>query len=82
METIDLQLKKLSILENIVSINDESIIDQMYNLITPKNRSKSVIPHYPLTYEAFLLRIETSENAILRGEVTSHEDFVTETENW
>ena len=70
---MNLQARKLSLIEWLTSINDEDIIGRIENL---KKRKKAKAEMKPMPLKQYYKMIEESEQDIQDGRVYAHEEVV------
>lgn len=78
---MNIQAKKLNLIERLLLLHDESVINKIEKLLqlSPKSKRERIAP---LTIEEFYLRIEASEKTIREGKIISQEELEKETDNW
>ena len=79
---MDIQAKKIEIMEMLLKVSSESLINQMEQLLKKKMIVGYSTDGKPLTLEAYNKRIKTAEKQIAAGKMTSHEDLEKEMEQW
>jgi len=75
---MNIQAKKLSLIEWMVSLQDETVINKMYNF-------REKLAHDPtkrITIDELMAELEFSEKARKAGKVTTIEDIEKESKNW
>ncbi|MFH1005422.1 MAG: hypothetical protein V1781_08040 [Bacteroidota bacterium] len=78
---MDIQVKKLKLIEWIAQINDINIISKMDKIRrTYFTISKESIK--PMTFEEFYASIDRAEEDIKSGRIYSQEEVEKESENW
>lgn len=74
---MDIQAKKLSLIEWLIQLKDEAVIDAIDSYrtkLSPYNKA--------MTIEELHAVLESSENEYRTGKTTSIEDLKKESENW
>lgn len=79
---MDIQTKKLSLIEQLAMITDESIITRIEKLIQIERRRKYESDLKPMSLKEFYAMIEESEEDIRAGRVISQQDLEKESEQW
>lgn len=79
---MDIQTKKLSLIEQLAMITDESIITRIEKLIQIERRRKYESDLKPMSLKEFYTMIEESEEDIRAGRVISQQDLEKESEQW
>lgn len=79
---MNLQTKKLDLIEWLLQLQDQSIIDKIETL-----KQKTRVSNYeqrliPMSHAEFLARINAAEDDIREGRIISHEELDKESENW
>lgn len=77
-----LQASKLSLVQKILSLNQESIIDKIDELLEREMIVGYTVDGKPLTKAAYNERIAIAEKQLQNGESISQEDLEKESENW
>ncbi|MGP8214586.1 MAG: hypothetical protein ACLQQ4_03385 [Bacteroidia bacterium] len=75
---MNIQAKKLSLIEWLVSLKDETVINKMYNF-------REKLAHTPdkrITLDELLAELELSERARKAGRVIGIDELEKESENW
>ncbi|WP_125916559.1 hypothetical protein [Hymenobacter coccineus] len=74
---MNVDVEKVHIIEQVLSIHDEKLLGQLRRMVDElvlgfdeKNAS------LPMTEEAFLTRMDASEQALQQGDTISHEEIV------
>ena len=75
---MNIQARKLTLIETLIHINDESLINKIEKLVN----SKKSVDLSPMSLEEFYSRIEKSEEAIKKGQVISQKDLEKQSKNW
>lgn len=79
---MDIQTRKLNLIEDISRLNDANVIAKVEELLH-NNRIEAYERHLkPLTQKELNARLLASETAIKEGRVISQEDLEKEAENW
>jgi len=79
MSQINIQNRKLIIIEQVITLNDDEILKQVENLI---NRSLHKPALKKLTKQELVARAELSDKDIENGDVYSQEDAEKLSKNW
>ncbi len=82
MKTVDIQTRKLNLIEDISRLNAPSVLDKVEQLLRDSRKSAYEQQLKPLAASEFQNRLEASEAAIKSGRVISQEDLEQEAENW
>lgn len=77
-----LQASKLSLVQKILSLNQESVIDKIDELLEREMIVGYTVDGKPLTKAAYNERIAIAEKQLQNGESISQEDLEKESENW
>lgn len=77
-----LQASKLSLVQKILSLNQESVIDKIDELLEREMIVGYTVDGKPLTKAAYNERIAIAERQLQNGETISQEDLEKESENW
>lgn len=77
-----LQASKLSLVQKILSLNQESVIDKIDELLEREMIVGYTIDGKPLIKAAYNERIAIAEKQLQNGESISQEDLEKESENW
>ncbi|MEX2379111.1 MAG: hypothetical protein WD530_00080 [Vicingaceae bacterium] len=77
-----LQASKLSLVQKILSLNQESVIDKIDELLEREMIVGYTVDGKPLTKAAYNERIAIAEKQLQKGETISQEDLEKESENW
>lgn len=77
-----LQASKLSLVQKILSLNQESVIDKIDELLEREMIVGYTVDGKPLTKAAYNERIAIAERQLQYGETISQEDLEKESENW
>lgn len=77
---MNIQLKKLNLIERLMLLQDESIINKMEKML--RLPAKKELTQKPMTLDEFYARVEESENAIRQGKIISQQSLEKEAENW
>ncbi|MCP5051257.1 MAG: hypothetical protein GY940_29095 [bacterium] len=78
---MDIQTKKLWLIERLLKIQDEVLINRLKTFLENFNQ-KEEENVTPMSLESFYARIEESEKDILDGNTISHEQLKKEIETW
>lgn len=77
-----LQASKLSVVQKILSLKQESIINKIDEILEREMIVGYTVDGQPLTKEKYNQRIATAEQQLQNGETISQEDLEKESENW
>ncbi|MAC95688.1 MAG: hypothetical protein CMC96_09305 [Flavobacteriales bacterium] len=77
-----LQASKLSLVQKILSLNQESVIDKIDELLEREMIVGYTVDGKPLIKAAYNERIAIAEKQLQNGESISQEDLEKESENW
>jgi len=77
-----LQASKLSLVQKILSLNQESIIDKIDELLEREMIVGYTVDGKPLTKAEYNERIAIAEKQLQNGETISQEELEKESENW
>ncbi len=75
---MNIQARKLTLVETLIHLNDESLISKIEKLVN----SKKSVELSPMSLEEFYSRIDKSEEAIKKGQVISQNDLEKQSKNW
>ena len=75
---MNIQARKLTLVEKLIHLNDESLISKIEKLVN----SKKSVELSPMSLEEFYSRIDKSEEAIKKGQVISQNDLEKQSKNW
>ncbi len=75
---MNIQARKLTLIETLIHLNDESLINKIEKLV----QSKKDAELSPMSSDEFYSRIDKSENAIKKGQVISQKDLEKDSKNW
>ena len=76
---MDIQAKKLSLIEWLIQLKDEAVINK---IDTFRERVSSYDPTKRISIEELYSELEKSEKDLKEGRITSLEDLEKESENW
>tara|TARA_B100000780_G_scaffold12471_1_gene8447 strand:- start:149 stop:469 length:321 start_codon:yes stop_codon:yes gene_type:complete len=82
LKTMGLQASKLSLVQKILSLNQESVIDKIDELLEREMIVGYTVDGKPLIKAAYNERIAIAEKQLQNGESISQEDLEKESENW
>lgn len=82
MNTNDIQLRKLKIMEMLMQVRSEQLVEQMEKLLEKEMIVAYTTDGKPLTLKAYNKRLEKAEKQIQQGKITSHEDLKSEMQKW
>lgn len=77
-----LQAVKLSVVQKILSINEESIINKIDAILENEMIVGYTVDGKPLTKEKYNQRIAIAERQLKNSEIISQEDLENESETW
>jgi hypothetical protein len=75
---MNIQARKLTLIETLIHLNDESLINKIEKLVESKKSTELS----PMSLDEFYSRIDKSEQAIKKGQVISQKDLEKESKNW
>ena len=78
---MDLQTRKLNIIEYLIGLRDEKIFSLIEDLIR-KSRSGQDIDYRPLTQEELIERAKESNKDYISGNITDQEELEKESKSW
>lgn len=74
---MNVDVEKVHIIEQVLSIHDEKLLGQLRRMVDELVlRFDEKSASSPMTEEAFLTRMDASEQALQQGETVSHEEIV------
>lgn len=79
---MDIQLKKMKIMEMLLKVRSESLITQMERLLEKEMIVGYTTAGKPLTLKQYNDRLAEAEKQVAQGKVTSQEDLEKESEQW
>lgn len=79
---MDLQAEKINLVQQILSVQKESIIDKIKNILEKEMIVGYTTDGKPLTKEAYNARLEKAEEQIASGNYLTQEEIEKESENW
>lgn len=82
MEIMGLQASKLSVVQKILSLKQESIIHKIDEILEREMIVGYTVDGQPLNKESYNQRIAVAEKQLKNGETISQEDLENESENW
>ena len=79
---MNIQAKKINIIEWLLQVQDQSIIEKI-EMLQKKARLKTYEDKLkPMSQAEFHVRIQSAEEDIKQGRLISHEDLEKESDNW
>jgi len=78
---MDLQTRKLNIIEYLIGINDEKIFGLIEDLIR-KSKSDQDVAYRKFTQEEMIDRARESNKDYISGNITDQEELKKESKNW
>lgn len=82
MNTNDIQLRKLKLMEMLMQVRSEQLVEQMEKLLEKEMIVAYTTDGKPLTLKAYNKRLEKAEKQIEQEKITSHEDLKSEMQKW
>jgi len=79
MSQLNIQNRKLSIIEQVITLNDDEILNQVEDLINTSLHKPAL---KKLTKQELITRAELSDKDIENGDVYSHEDAEKLSQSW
>ena len=79
---MDLQSRKISFVQEFLSIESEEIISRLENFLKKEKKVNTTKEFSPMTMEEFQNRINQSEQDSINGRLTEMNDFLAEIEKW
>jgi anionic cell wall polymer biosynthesis LytR-Cps2A-Psr (LCP) family protein len=79
---MDLQSRKISFVQEFLSIESEEIISRLENFLKKEKKVKTNKEFSPMTMEEFQNRINQSEQDSINGRLTEMNDFLAEIKKW
>jgi len=79
---MDIQTRKLDVLQKIMSVRKESLLDKIEKLLDDEMIVAYTVDGKPLTKDLYDKRLEIAEKQILSGDFITQEDLEKESENW
>ena len=79
---MDLQSRKISFVQEFLSIESEELISRFENLLKNKNTAFKYTELNSMTISELNRRIDQSEEDSNKGKLTEMEDFLDEIEKW
>lgn len=77
---MDLQARKLSVIEYVIGLNDDKILSELEAAVFRNQRADKLFR--PLTRKELISRAKKSEEDFLNGRVISQEALEAESDNW
>jgi len=75
---MNIQARKLTLIETLIHLNDESLINKIEKLVESKKSTELS----PMSLDEFYSRVDKSEEAIKKGQVISQKDLEKKAKNW
>lgn len=82
MSAIDLQLRKLKVMELLLHVSNEQLVEQMEKILEREMIVAYTTQGKPLTLKAYNKRLEIAKKQIQDGRTTSHDDLKSEMSKW
>ncbi len=80
---MDLQSRKLKVIEFLINVKDEKVFDKIEsNILKAKSKYNQDLDFKPMTVNQLAARIEKSEDDFRNGNFISQEDLEIESKNW
>ena len=79
---MDLQSRKISFVQEFLSIESEETISRLENFLKKEKKVNSNKEFSPMTMEEFQNRINQSEQDSINGRLTEMNDFLAEIKKW
>jgi hypothetical protein len=79
---MDLQSRKISFVQEFLSIESEEIISRLENFLKKEKKVNTNKEFSPMTMEEFQNRINQSEQDSINGRLTEMNDFLAEIKKW
>ncbi|CAN1565961.1 hypothetical protein MCEGE10_02905 [Flavobacteriaceae bacterium] len=79
---MDLQSRKISFVQEFLSIESEEIISRLENFLKKEKKVNTTKEFSPMTMEEFQNRINQSEQDSINGRLTEMNDFLAEIKKW
>jgi hypothetical protein len=79
---MDLQTRKISFVQEFLSIESEEIISRLEKYLKNEKITIKEKPFKPMTIEELNRRIDQSEQDSINGRLTEMDDFLAEIEKW
>ena len=79
---MDLQTRKISFVQEFLSIESEEIISRLENFLKKEKKINTNKEFSPMTMEEFQNRINQSEQDSINGRLTEMNDFLAEIKKW
>ncbi len=79
---MDLQTRKISFVQEFLSIESEEIISRLENFLKKEKKVNTNKEFSPMTVEEFQNRINQSEQDSINGRLTEMNDFLAEIKKW
>jgi anionic cell wall polymer biosynthesis LytR-Cps2A-Psr (LCP) family protein len=79
---MDLQTRKISFVQEFLSIESEEIISRLENFLKKEKKVNTNKEFSPMTMEEFQNRINQSEQDSINGRLTEMNDFLAEIKKW
>lgn len=78
---LDIQTRKLNIIEYLIGLEDEKVFEKIETIVL-KLKTKKAASIRPLTNEELIARAEKSDIDYLSGRITTQEELEKESKNW
>jgi len=82
MSEMDIQAKKIHLVQEFLRINDEEIIDKLSNLLRVERKNKAEKELKPFTIEEFNEMIDRAEADSEAGRLISAQEMKKEIDSW
>jgi anionic cell wall polymer biosynthesis LytR-Cps2A-Psr (LCP) family protein len=79
---MDLQTRKISFVQEFLSIESEELISRLENFLKKEKKVKTNKEFSPMTMEESQNRINQSEQDSINGRLTEMNDFLAEIKKW
>lgn len=79
---MNLQIRKITFVQEFLSIESEELISRFEKLLIAKNTPKNNSIYHPMTVEELNKRIDQSEQDSINGSLTESKDLLKEIEKW
>lgn len=79
---MDIQLKKMKLMEMLLKVNSESLINKMEQLLEKELTVGYTTTGKPLTIKQYNKRLFEAEKQVAMGKITSQEDLENESKTW
>ena len=82
MNTNDIQLRKLKVMEMLMQVRSEQLVERMEKLLEKEMIVAYTTDGKPLTLKAYNKRLEKAEKQIQEGKVITHEELKERIKKW